>query len=266
MSTALATIQQNAMPNTADLEALDAVLADLDIQSEGDEEGVVYETTPEDEAELEAAEEAAAAPAAPTVLENEELADLDLALAKNELYEEQKSASVATTELPKPTAATQPKVKGQRKAAAGGVTRTPRDISKVADEFFVLSGDPATMSEEDLKSAREATMKLQPAQVKVAEKFDNLFTALSVGKEPSVYVMVAFKQLEAKGSMTSADLVGAYKASGLGEGTARSQSGQIMNLFATVKIADRSGQTLTLRSDSKIAERLRGLLPAPAAS
>ncbi|SOC90078.1 hypothetical protein SAMN05216358_0097 [Rhizobium sp. AN5] len=263
MSTALATIQQNAMPNTADLDALDAVLADLDIQSEGEEEGVIYETTPEDEAELEAAEEAAVAP---TVLESEELADLDLALAKNEIYEEQKSSSVTTTELPAPTAAVRPKAKGERKAASSGVTRTPRDISKVADEFFVLSGDPSTMSDEDLKTARETTMKLLPAQVKVAEKFDNLFTALSVGKEPSVYVMVAFKLLDSKGSMTSADVVGAYKASGLGEGTARSQSGQIMNLFATVKIADRSGQTLTLRSDSKIAERLRSLVPAPAAS
>jgi hypothetical protein len=263
MSTALATIQQNAMPN-AELADLDSVLADLDFEIEENEEDVVYETTPEDEAELEAAETASTS----TILETEELADLDLALAKNELYEEQKSTPVATTELPAPTAAAQPKAKAARKAASGGsgAARVPRDISKVADEFFVLSGDPSTMSADDLKAARDATMALQPAQVKVAEKFDNLFTALSVGKEPSVYVMVAFKLLESKGSMTSADVVGAYKASGLGEGTARSQSGQIMNLFASVKIADRAGQTLTLRSDSKIAERLRSLLPAPAAS
>lgn len=260
MSTALATIQQNAMPN-AELADLDSVLADLNFEIEENEEDVVYETTPEDEAELEAAETASAS----TILETEELADLDLALAKNELYEEQKSTPVATTELPAPTAAAQPKAKAARKAASGAA-RVPRDISKVADEFFVLSGDPSTMSADDLKAARDATMALQPAQVKVAEKFDNLFTALSVGKEPSVYVMVAFKLLESKGSMTSADVVGAYKASGLGEGTARSQSGQIMNLFASVKIADRAGQTLTLRSDSKIAERLRSLLPAPAAS
>ncbi len=259
MSTALATIQQDAMPTIAELESLDAALAALPSGDEDViEEDVVYETSPEDEEELAAAEAAAV----PTVLASEELADLDLALAKNELYGEQKSASVATTELPAPTAA---KAKGQRKAAATGVTRTPRDISKVADEFFVLTGDPATMSADDLKAARDATMALMPAQVKVAEKFDNLFTALSVGKEPSVYVMVAFKLLDSKGSMTSADIVGAYKASGLGEGTARSQSGQIMNLFATVKIADRSGQTLTLRSDSKLSERLRSL-SAPAAS
>lgn len=257
----------NAMPNAADLEALDAVLADFDLDdaAEGaDAEEMILETTPEDEAELEAAEEAALT--SPAVLADDDLADLDLALAKTELYEEQQSSTVATTELPEPTAAKQTKARGAKKASAGtGAARTPRDIAKVGDEFFVLAGDPAAMSEDDLKAARDATMKLRPLQVKVAEKFDNLFTALSVGKAPSVYVMVAFNLLESKGSMTSADVVGAYKASGLGEGTARSQSGQIMNLFATVGIATRSGQTLTLRSDSKIAERLRSL-PAPAAS
>ena len=256
----------NAMPNAADLDALDAVLADFDLEAsadDADEEEMILETTPEDEAELEAAEEAVAAPA---VLADDDLADLDLALAKTELYEEQRGTALATTELPAPTEAVQPKGRGAKKVSAGtGAARTPRDIAKVGDEFFVLTGDPSTMSEDDLKAARDATMKLRPVQVKVAEKFDNLFTALSVGKAPSVYVMVAFNLLNSKGTMTSADVVGAYKASGLGEGTARSQSGQIMNLFATVGIATRSGQTLTLRSDSKIAERLRSL-PAPAAS
>jgi hypothetical protein len=261
MTTPVAAIA--VMPNVADLEALDAVLADFNLEEGTNaEDDVILDPTPEDEAELEAAE------AAPAIVSDDALADLDLALAKSELYGEQKSASVTTTELPKPTDAVLPKGQRAKKAAGSAgasAARTPRDISKVANEFFVLAGDVSAMSEDDLKAARDATMKLVPNQVKVAEKFENLFTALSVGKAPSTYVMIAFKLLDGKGSMTSSDVVGAYKASGLGEGTARSQSGQIMNLFATVKIADRAGQTLTLRSDSLLAERLRSL-PAPAAS
>lgn len=71
--------------------------------------------------------------------------------------------------------------------------------------------------------------------------------------------MFAFKLLDEKKTVISADVVGAYKASDLGEGTARSQSGQIMHLFATVGIADRSGQSLTLKGDSTIAERIHKL-------
>ena len=71
--------------------------------------------------------------------------------------------------------------------------------------------------------------------------------------------MIAFKLLDEKKSATSADIIAAYKASGLGEGTARSQSGQIMHLFHVVGIADRANQVLTLKEDSKIAERLRAV-------
>ncbi|OWZ90427.1 hypothetical protein B9J07_27970 [Sinorhizobium sp. LM21] len=258
MPTAAAT---NAMPHEADLASLDAVLADFDLEATNEEDVIL-----DDEGVEDPGLEAVVNDEQPTELAADELADLDLAIAKNEAYAEQTSAAIDTTELPAPTAAKTKGARAPRAASAStGAARTPRDISKVADEFFVLSGDPAAMSTDDLAAARAATMALKPNQVKIAEKFENLFTALSAGKAPSTYVMIAFGVLESKGSMTSSDVVGAYKASGLGEGTARSQSGQIMNLFATVGIATRSGQTLTLRSDSKLAERLRSL-PVPAAS
>lgn len=252
-------VEVNTMP-ASDIEALDSVLADLNFDDDAGEEVVegIIEETPA-EAVVEAVVEEATG-----VLADDELADLDLALSRKEIYEEQTSAQIESVEPVEPTA---PKLPKKARAASTGAktARVPRDISTVADEFFVLSGDPATMSDEDKAKARAATMALKPSQVKVAEKFENLFTALSVGKAPSTYVMTAFATLEAKKSVTSGDIVGAYKAIGLGEGTARSQSGQIMNLFATVGIATRSGQTLTLRSDSLVAERLRSL-PAPAAS
>ncbi|MBY3231953.1 hypothetical protein [Rhizobium laguerreae] len=249
-----------AMPNAADLDALDAVLENFNLE-DTTEEDIVLEAAGDDVP----ADDVIVEETAPTELASDELADLDLALTKNEVYSEQTSSAVETTELPAPTEAKRPGTRTPRAAGAAAAARTPRDISKVADEFFVLNGDPAAMTADDQAAARVATMALKPNQVKIAEKFENLFTALSAGKAPSTYVMIAFNLLNSKGSMTSADVVGAYKASGLGEGTARSQSGQIMHLFATVGIATRAGQTLTLRPDSVIAGRLRSL-PTSAAS
>jgi hypothetical protein len=241
----------------AEIDALDAVLADFDL--EGGEEVIGEEILEADAGEAEVIEEA-------TVLGDDALADLDLALNRSEIYEEQTSDAIASVEPVDPTAAKAPKKPRVAKAAgAAASTRTPRDMNSVASEFFVLRGDVSTMSDEDKDAAKAATIATKPAQVKIAEKFENLFTALSVNKAPSTYVMIAFALLEAKKSVTSGDIVGAYKASGLGEGTARSQSGQIMHLFATVGIATRSSQTLTLNADSLVAERLRSL-PVVAAS
>lgn len=268
-------IATNVMP-ADDLAALDAALADFDLDDQVVEEpteeiveanasDVLEETIEEDGlADLTLAEIDAAAIGE---LDDETLADLDAKLELQEGYQEQ-AAEVSPEDLdgaleagkkPKKAAASKPAK--ERKA---GTTRVPRDINAVAAEFFVLSGDPASMSAEELETAKADTMALKPTQKKVAEKFENLFTALSVNKSPSRYTSIAFSYLNEKGTMTSTELVGAYKAVGLDEGTARSQAGQMMNLFAAVRIADRAVQTLTLRSDSLLAERLRNL-PAAAA-
>jgi hypothetical protein len=190
------------------------------------------------------------------------LRDLDIGLEVIEGYEATEAgdtvdpdAAKAAKKADKPAkAAKAPKEKKE------GAVRTPRDVSTVAPEFFALT-EPA--ADADLEAIKSATMALKPTQKKIAEKFDNLFTSLSVNKAPSTYVMIAFGLLDEKKSVTSTDIVAAYKAADLGEGTARSQSGQIMNLFATVGIATRAGQVLTLNADSKIAQRIRSL-PAKA--
>src|SRR5262249_20806810 len=107
---------------------------------------------------------------------------------------------------------------------------------------------------------------------KIADKFDNVLTELAAGKAPSVYTMACFRHLHAHGTATQTDLVAALKATkvkndkiakGSGtysDGTARSQAGQIMELFRVLGVANRERQTLTLRSDSLIAEKLAELL------
>lgn len=270
-------IATNVMP-ADDLAALDAALADFDLDG-GDTDEVVelagaeditaeiIEETVEEDAivDLTLAEVEAAASG---VIDEETLADLDMKLEVQEGYQEQAAAG-SIENLEDAIKAGEKPAKAPRQARAPrekkeGTTRVPRDINTVAPEFFVLSGDPATMDPAALEAAKVDTLALKPGQVKIAEKFENLFTAISVGKQPSRFTKIAFDFLNGKGSMTSTDLVGAYKTAGLGEGTARSQAGQMMNLFAAIGIADRVAQTLTLRADSLVAARLRSL-PAAAA-
>lgn len=261
--------------NTIDLDTLDAALATLDVAGAAEPEviedleelqAIADETIEEILEENEVIE-------ASDVLDDDVLTDLDIALERKDAYEAQESTpveSVEKQELPPRAAKPARKPRGTATASSSPKTHVPRDINTVADEFFVLSGDIVAMSDEDKAAAKTETLGKIPSQVKVAEKFENLFTALSVGKEPSTYTMIAFGALDAKKTITSLEIVAAYKATGLGEGTARSQSGQMMALFPIVGIATRAGQTLTMLPDSNVAERIRGLskpaAPAPAAT
>jgi len=247
-------------PTPTDLEALNLILDNLEID---ETEIEAIEETIESEApdpEMAQAIEDAG-PAEEVVVEELEasdaseedvLRDLELNLERASVYEAQTSTPVD------PAAVAEQKAKSTKpRPAATGAPRTPRDVNAVDAGVFVLEGDPATMDDAAKEAAKTATRALIPVQKKIAEKFDNLFTSLSVGKPPSTYVMIAFNLLDEKKSVTSADIIGAYKASGLSDGTARSQCGQIMHLFNVVKIAGRAGQTLTMNPASTIAERIR---------
>lgn len=241
----------------AELNNLDTLLADLDLDETVDNDADVLEALDDlniGDAE-EVLEELVEADAGD--MDEEELQELELAVERTEAYNAQESTPIASPEEQEAIKAKSTAKKRASSGAKSSTPRTPRELSAVPAEFFILTGDDPAMDEAAKEALKAETMALKPTQVKVAEKFENLFTSLSAGKAPSIYVMTAFKLLASKGAMTSADLVGAYKLAGLREGTARSQSGQIMNLFAVVKIADRVGQTLTLRADSNIAERLR---------
>lgn len=185
--------------------------------------------------------------------------DLDAIETLNEqsaAVEAQVSTIEATTE-----AAEQPaKIKKTRKASSAPKEKAPkieRDLSALPDAVFQLVKDGPT--------DRAAVIALRPTQIKVAEKFDNLFISLAANRKPSVYTMVCFNVLADKKEVTSPDLVAAMKASAsrsgaaYNEGTARSQVGQMMNLFAAVGIATRTGNKLTFNKDSQIAASLQAL-------
>lgn len=217
-----------------------------------------------DEASLLAELEGIAAPvaeiAADTELDEDLLADLESTVARAEIYSSQAAgASVADAA---DVAAVQKPAKKARKPkdpnAAPAAARAPRKaLADLDDGVFQLFN-----SETPGPANKQVTLDARPQQVKVAEKFDNLFLAIDAGKAPSRYVVTAFKLLRKTGAMTSADLNAAYIAEGLGKGTANSQTGQIMHLFATVGIANRSGQALQLRADSTVATKLDAIIGA----
>jgi hypothetical protein len=189
-------------------------------------------------------------------LDEDALRDLDAAISRKEVYESQ--ASVALTTVDKvdvKAGAKAPRTPRTPRAAAA--PRVERDLASLDPATFVLNGDVASMSEADILTAKAETLDRMPAQVKVAEKFENLFQAVASGKSPSRYTTIAFDLLNKNTTITSSDLVASLCANGCGDGTARSQAGQMMVLFNATRIADRVGQTLTLRTDSLLAERLR---------
>jgi hypothetical protein len=187
-------------------------------------------------------------------LDEDELSELEAGLARAEVYEAQSSVIDPTPMAPTNTPAA--KLSKPARQTGSPVQRTPRkSLADLSDGVFQLYD-----SETPGPANKTATLAARPTQVKIAEKFDNLFLALEAGKAPSSYVVTALNVLSKTGTMTSADLIAAFKADDLKDGTARSQTGQIMELFNVVGIARRSGQSLTLRTDSVVARKLAAII------
>ena len=199
-----------------------------------------------------------------------EPADLDPAaidmlavdLTRGEIYAESESDGTVE-ELVEPEASEEvaaAPIKA-KKVRAAGVPKKPaieRDLSALPDEAFRTS----TLTAPD----RAVLMAQRPSQKKITEKFDQTIIALAAGRKPSCYVMDCFAILDAKKTVTSAELVAALLSMKVksgernySDGTARSQVGQIMVLFQVLGIAGRIGQSLNLLSHSRFAEHLRAL-------
>ncbi|WLR90910.1 hypothetical protein [Shinella zoogloeoides] len=203
-------------------------------------------------------------------LDDEELRKLEASIERSEAYEEQESTIQADTQVPQAAATTQTVVKPSKTPRAS-TPRVARDLKSLDAKHFVLEVDGLLQDAAGLEATKTATLGLIPSQKKVAEKFENLFASIAAGKAPSTFVVIAFNLLDKTGSISSADLVAAYKTvgaksdtEGYNEGTARSQAGQIMNLFDAVKIATRTKQALVLNKDSNLAASLRAILNPPA--
>lgn len=231
-----------AIDDTVAANLADDLLTDLELSGSSDiEDEMVLES-------LESADEAA----------------IDLLEQTEASYAEQASSTDVSVEAADDAKAQATSTKKKRAASTSKApkAKVERDLSALPADIFVLNIG-ATPGDPDAYKA--SVISRRPNQKKIAEKFDNLFTSIAAGKKPSVYTMFAFGVLDQSKEITSSDLVAAMKASAsrsgaaYNEGTARSQAGQMMALFASVGIATRNGQKLTMNTDSKIAERLRAL-------
>jgi hypothetical protein len=155
-----------------------------------------------------------------------------------------------------------PEKKGRKtKSAKVAKPKIERELANLADATFELG--------EGYPVGKSAVIALRPTQKKIADKFDNLFVSIASGKRPSVYTMACFNALATAGTVSSTDLVGALKAMTVSagkskgatynEGTARSQAGQLMALFAVTGIATREKQTLVFNTASPLAVKLKAL-------
>lgn len=99
--------------------------------------------------------------------------------------------------------------------------------------------------------------KIDSLAKKVGDKALNLlrFNATGDKTKLQVYTRLGLDELVKRGSITSKELTAHYQGVKYSEGTARSQANQLMSLLPAMGVADVSGRTLTLRSDSAIAAK-----------
>lgn len=244
MSTALSVIE----PTEIEIAGLDAALADMEIDGE---DVVILDETPANEGDIEAVvgEIVSDEAKAKAYAEQESTTTLDPAAA------EAAAAKVADgTAKPK-------KAKGEKKEkATTGVSRTKGSVTDLPTDAFVLVSADA---DGDLDANKAAVLALRPSAKKIAEKFDNLFLAMSAGKLPSVYTVEVFKALRAS-ALGSTEIVKALETAGYSLGTSRSQAQQVIQLFQTLKIATKNEGKLVLNPDSVLGMALGMLIDTPA--
>lgn len=178
----------------------------------------------------------------------------DTAALRAEVY-----AAAPTSELaeaaPVNASATKP-VKEPKTPKVAGAAKEPkieRDLATLPDAVFALRAGEGV--------DKAAVLAHRPTQKKVMEKFENLFISLNAGRKPSVYTMACFEALKAApGSIKMADFVAALEARKYSIGTARSQAGQIANLFTSLGVTSKVAGLYSLNTDSVIADRLTSLM------
>ena len=140
-------------------------------------------------------------------------------------------------------------------------------FGRLGEEFADLA--VRTEKEGNLKGAKKqahiADFKAQIDALpkKVGEKAINVFQHLNAGVLLSVYTHDAIVFLKAHGSMTVAELKAHYampavgvRNKGYSAGTAGAQSSQMKSLLPALGIATCDGTTLTLNSESILADML----------
>lgn len=123
-----------------------------------------------------------------------------------------------------------------------------------ANEFLIIN-----VSDADLKPAQQASKIAALLEeidnntpIKIQEKVVNLYAHIANGANLSNYTATAIHLLVKDGELTSKSLKDAYLAHPYAEGTASSQTTQMMKLLPMLGLAIRSGSKLTVNDDSML--------------
>lgn len=133
------------------------------------------------------------------------------------------------------------------------------------DTLLMVDSDDLTLPEDQQFDKRIALLeKIDGLPKKIGEKATNLFAHVSKGAQLSNYTRIAINFLLTNGEMTSKQLKDTYLARPYSEGTASSQTTQLMNLLPALGIAKREAGKLVVNPTSTLFPLLT-TLAAPAA-
>lgn len=186
--------------------------------------------------------------------------DLMLEEVKEEVYAAAESGGLEEHELSKPE---EPKAKARASGASKPSSALIQRLGNVDAVYknLVYVPEDAAKSAAELKAECDARLKeFDALPKKVGEKAVNLVMHLAGSAKLSTYTEIAIQMLLKNGSLTQTELFERYRARPYSEGTSRSQAGQIMRLFQTLKVGVGTTSSLTLNKDSIIAQALEEIV------
>lgn len=169
--------------------------------------------------------------------------------AKIEAYEEQDENAT-----PAPSMAAPKKEPKKSKRVPRGEITGDSVVSSASTDLLRLAGDDDRDEEE--RKSEIASIIDGIAAIKVKEKAANLFESLTKGRKVSGYTDKAVRALIGGECDGKKSLVDHYVASGYAKGTARSQARQMEQLLPALKMADLSGEKLTVNENSPLVQAI----------
>ncbi|UIS24661.1 hypothetical protein S21ZY_099 [Pseudomonas phage ZY21] len=157
------------------------------------------------------------------------------------------------------TPAAQPakkKAPATKRISTAGMAKSEALATALGDKLDTLlmvdSNDLALPADEQFDKRIALLEKIDGLPKKIGEKATNLFAHVSKGAQLSNYTRIAINFLLTNGEMTSKQLKDTYLARPYSEGTASSQTTQLMNLLPALGIAKKEAGKLVVNPTSTL--------------
>lgn len=189
-------------------------------------------------------------------------ASIDAESKKLEAYEEQEEDKTSEVK-PKAASKEKPKKAVKRIKFDSVFDHIEHKLGEKAGDYFVLEAGDEKLS--DIQRSDKVRTAVDSMAKKVGEKAVNLFDHVAGGRELSSYTKVGLSVLKnTKGPINAKLIFEEMKRDdnvagrSYSDGTARSQSHQMTQLFNTLKITQPAGKGIERNPDSVLADLLLG--------